>query len=93
MEEKARGVESSEGEEQFGGVIEERVVGPGEFVGVLEVFGGKDVGIDRRKQSGGFIVGLVGAFSGCSRLSGGNCNGGIAGFGDGGRRRGGPGRV
>ncbi len=55
----------------------------GEFAGIGEVFGGKDVRIGRGKQGGGFIVSLVGAFSRCSRFPGGNCNGGIAGFRDG----------
>lgn len=83
MEEEAGGVESSEREKQFRGILEERVVGFGEFAGIFEIFGGKDVGIGCGKQGRGFIVSLVGPFSRCSRFSGGNCNGGIAGFRDG----------
>ncbi len=55
----------------------------GEFAGVGEVCGRKDVRRGRGKHGGGFIVSLVGAFSRRSRFPGGNCNGGIAGFRDG----------
>jgi hypothetical protein len=51
------------------------------------VFGGEDVGIGRGEERCGFVVGLVGPLSRGSGFSGGDCERGIARFGES-RRRG-----
>lgn len=73
-------VYDSEWQEQLGGLVQEGVMGFGEFPRICEIFGGENVGVGGGEQCGGFIVSLVGTFSRGSGFSSRDSEGGVAGF-------------
>lgn len=62
-------VEDPERPEQFRRGFVEEVMGFCEFARMCKIFGGKDVGIGSGEKCGGFVVGLIWAFSRSPRFS------------------------